>query len=407
MEHRLISAVEGALAWRGSTNLGGKFARGNLGDPDLLQRLLTPNKLLDLVMRRSLSNPQVRVFREGNELHPREYLSAVSTRRGQNISVVNMHRLGSLLEAGATLVLDGGNAFDPTLEVVCRAMQWWAHERVQVNIYATTSDASGFGLHWDDHEVLVVQMAGEKTWEVRGPSRISPMFRDSERNITPSEEIVWEGTMAAGDVMHIPRGYWHCATRVGQEKSGHSIHMTFGFPRRTGASWLGWLAEWCRDDEIFRHNLYRDDSPHEQAQQARELYGAAQKLIAARGPSDYLEHVERETTPARQVPWIEAFGPLEAVVCTTEFAPRIDVNDDCVEITSSGLRISLPSEAEHAVRMLLSGHPVRLVPGNPEMARFHGSIRGLASVFVKEGLCSVLTPELSSGYTDLVTNATP
>ncbi|GCD99895.1 JmjC domain-containing protein [Embleya hyalina] len=407
MEHRLVNAVEQALGWRGSAQLGREFARGGLGDPDLLERLLTPNKLLDLVMRRSLSNPQVRLFREGNELHPREYLSPVTTRRGQNISMVNMRRLGNLLDSGATLVLDGGNAFDATLEVACRAMQWWAHERVQVNIYTTTGDTAGFGLHWDDHEVLVVQIAGEKAWQVRGASRVAPMFRDSERNDTPPKDIVWEGTMVAGDVMHIPRGYWHCATRVGQGAGGHSTHMTFGFPRRTGASWLGWLAEWCRDDEVFRHNLHRDDSPREQEEQARELTEAARKLIAARGPSLYLDRIEQETTPARHVPWIEAFGPLDAVVCTTEFAPRIDVNEGQVEIVSSGLRLGIAAEAEPAARMLLSGHPVHLTPEVPIETRLDGILRGLASVFVKEGLCSVLTPELFSGYTDLVTNAIP
>jgi hypothetical protein len=246
---------------------------------------------------------------------------------------------------------------------------------VRVNIYTTTGDTAGFGLHWDDHEVLVVQIAGEKSWQVRGASRVAPMFRDSERNDTPPEHIVSEGTMVAGDVMHIPRGYWHCATRVGQGAGGHSTHMTFGFPRRTGASWLGWLAEWCRDDEVFRHNLHREDSPREQEQQARELSEAARKLIAARGPSLYLD--------------------------------RIDVSQGQVEIVSSGLRLGIAAEAEPAARMLLSGHPVHLAPEDPAATRLDGILRGLASVFVKEGLCSVLTPELSSGYTDLVTNATP
>lgn len=144
MEHRLIREVEEALGWSGPEPLGEQFARGSIAHPDVLERLLTPNRLLDMVMRRSLTNPQFRCFRGGEELHPRAYFSQDVNRRGQSIRMVNMRRLGHLLAGGATLVLDQANVFDPTMEVACRAMQWWSRERVQVNVYLTTNDASGF-----------------------------------------------------------------------------------------------------------------------------------------------------------------------------------------------------------------------------------------------------------------------
>ncbi|MCU1685212.1 MAG: myc induced nuclear antigen [Amycolatopsis sp.] len=103
-----------------------------------------------------------------------------------------------------------------------------SRELVQVNTYLTTGDAAGFNLHWDDHDVIVVQLGGEKTWEVRGASRTAPMYRDVERNNEPPSDIVWSGTMKTGDVMHIPRGYWHQATRA-ERGAGFSLHATFGF----------------------------------------------------------------------------------------------------------------------------------------------------------------------------------
>ncbi|WP_436776058.1 JmjC domain-containing protein [Yinghuangia sp. YIM S09857] len=394
MRHRLVEAIETALDWDGPSKLGKEFVRGTITDRSLLTRILTPTRLLELVMRRSLGNPQIRVFREGNELHPREYLTAAGNRRGQHIPMVNMRHLGALLGEGATLVLDGADVFDPTLEVAARAMQWWAEERTQVNLYLTTAEAASFGLHWDDHEVVVVQLDGEKQWEVRGPSRVDPMFRDVGRNDTPSEEVLWEGALSAGDVMHIPRGYWHKATRA-DCGDGHSFHMTIGFTRRTGAAWMESLAEWCRDDELFRRNLERDVS-EEQVLQAQELIKAAAALAAERTPVRYLEQFPLETVPARQVPFLPTFGPLEAVVCTTPFPPSIAVHDGQVEFAAAGKRLSLTADAESAVRLLLSGHPVRLG------SDVDGLTHGLADLLVKEGLCATLTPELSSGYTGLV-----
>lgn len=234
MEHQLVSAVERALGWSGPEEIGKGFARGNIGDPDLVSRILTPNRLLDIAMRRSLSRPQFRCFQKGDEVHPAVYYTDSVSPRGQSIPMVNMRSLGRLLDEGATLILDQANVFDPTMEVACRALQWWSHERVQVNAYLTTNDAAGFPLHWDDHDVVIVQLAGEKEWEVRGTSRPAPMYRDADPNSTPTDEIVWSGVMRTGDVMHIPRGHWHQATRTGSG-SGKSLHVTFGVTKRTGA----------------------------------------------------------------------------------------------------------------------------------------------------------------------------
>ncbi|MFP8959626.1 JmjC domain-containing protein [Streptomyces nanhaiensis] len=401
MEHRLVRAVEEALGWDGPAPLGKDFARGSVGDPQLVTRLLTPARLLDMVMRRSLANPQFRFFKGGEELHPDAYLDRQVTPRGQAIPMAGMRRVGSLLREGATLVLDQSNVFDPTMEVTCRALQWWSREHVQANVYLTTNDASGFDLHWDDHDVLIVQLAGEKQWEVRGTSRPVPMFRDAERNNTPSEEIVWTGTMKAGDVMHIPRGYWHAATRAGRG-GGHSTHVTFGFAKRTAVSWLTWLADWSRQEEVFRHDLDRWGSPEEQQVQERRLTDAASRLLDARGPAEFLRLREREAPSGRHVPFLEIFGPLGAVVCVSEFPPLIQEEQETVTVVAAGKKLTFASKALPGLRLLLSGHPVRL----DEAAQVVGAEVGtLAKILVEEELCANLTPELSSGYTDLVMSA--
>ncbi|MFI2028054.1 JmjC domain-containing protein [Streptomyces buecherae] len=401
MEHRLVRAVEEALGWHGPAALGGDLVRGSIDDHEVVTRLLTPSRLLDMVMRRSLANPQFRLFKGGEELHPDTYLNRQLTPRGQAIPMADMRRVGSLLREGATLVLDQSNVFDPTMEVACRAMQWWSREHVQANVYLTTNDAPGFDLHWDDHDVLIVQLAGEKRWEVRGASRPVPMFRDAERNNTPSGEVLWAGTMKAGDVMHIPRGYWHAATRVGRG-SGHSTHVTFGFAKRTAVSWLTWLADWSREEEIFRHDLDRWGGPDKQRAQHLALNAAAVQLIEARDPAEFLRRRAQETPPGRHVPFLDIFGPLEAVACVSEFPPVIRQDGETVVVASAGKKLTFAAQALRGLHLLLSGHPVRL----DEAARQVGDeVETLAEVLVKEELCAKVTPELFSGYTGLVTNA--
>ncbi|MGR3938487.1 JmjC domain-containing protein [Streptomyces sp. BRA346] len=396
MEHRLISAIETALGWSGAEELGKGFARGSMDDLALVSRLLSPNRLLDIAMRRSLNRPQFRCFQKGEEVHPAVYYTDSVSPRGQSIPMVNMRSLGRLLQEGATLILDQANVFDPTMEAACRALQWWSHERVQVNAYLTTNDAAGFPLHWDDHDVVIVQLAGEKEWEVRSTSRAVPMYRDADPNDTPSGEILWSGPLKAGDVMHIPRGHWHQATRTGSG-SGKSLHVTFGITKRTGASWLAWLADWGREREIFRHDLDRRHGPDNEA-----LIEAATALVGERSPTDFLTAYEQETTLPRHVPYLDILGPLDAVVCTTHFPPRVVEKGETVEVVAAGKKLTLTAKALPALRLLLSGRPV---PLERAAAVVGADVTELAEILVEEELCAVLTPELSSGYTGLVTNA--
>lgn len=401
MEHRLVKGIEAALGWNGPGLLGGAFARGSISDPGLIERIFTTNKLLDTVMRRSVTVPQLRCFRGGEELHPNAFVSAEVNRRGQSIPMANMLRLGALLREGCTLVLDEANVFDPAMEVACRALQWWSRERVQVNMYLTTQDASGFDLHWDDHDVVVVQLEGEKAWEVRGVSRPAPMYRDAARNDDPSEQIVWSGVMRAGDVMHIPRGYWHQATRNGKG-GGQSLHMTFGFTKRTGVSWLTWLADWSREHELFRHDLDRWGTAEQREMQADQLRQAAQALIAARPVGGFLTTRELDEPAARHVPFLEIFGPLREVVCVTQFPPLIDEHGESVEVLAAGTKLTFAAKTLPALRLLLSGRPVMLADAALSVG---AEVERMAEILIEEGLCASVTVELSSGYTGLVANA--
>lgn len=399
MDHHLVQSLEKALGWVDASELGNGFARGTLPDLELCSRLLTPTRLLDVVMRRSLEPPQFRVFARGNELHPDAYLNRQVTRRGQSLPMVNMDRLGQLLASGCTTVLDALDAADPTMEVACRALQWWSKEVVQVNTYLTTATAPGFSLHWDDHDVIVVQLAGEKSWEVRGLSRVAPMYRDAAPNTEPSKEVVWAGTMRTGDVMHIPRGYWHQATRSDQQAEGYSLHVTFGFVKRTGVDWLSWVADRSREREPFRHDLDRWSGDRGLADEQRRLATEVLRLVADYPVTDYLAARERERTPPRQVATGGVFGPPKAVVCVASFPPHVAQRDDVIEVFACEKRFAFAAKAGPALAMLLSGHPVELA----EVSRATGiDAEALAATLIKEGVCAELTEALSSGCTGLV-----
>ncbi|MFE7269417.1 JmjC domain-containing protein [Streptomyces sp. NPDC057623] len=392
MEHRLVTGIEKALGWGGPGPVGTAFARGHLADPELITRLMTPNRLLETIRHRHLANPQLRCYAEGDEVHPSLFLSTNVNRRRQAVSQADMAALGRILNGGGTVVLDHVDFFDPTLEVACRALGWWSGELTSANAYLAVGDTDGFNLHWDDHDVIAVQLSGEKSWEVRGPSRPAPMYRDAERNLTPSEEVLWKGTMQAGDVMHIPRGFWHTATRIGSGDNGHSLHVTFGLTKRTGVTWANFLSDAARADDAFRTDLERSDGTVDGDVLAAKLTDLAREY----DPKRYLAELRANTPPARHMPHVPVFGPLEYVATVTEFEPVITPSGGTVQVVGGGKRLTFHSRAEPALRSLLSGHPVRLTDDDQDLTT-------LAEHLIQEGLCAPLTAESLSAYTGLVT----
>ncbi|TDB91001.1 cupin [Actinomadura sp. KC216] len=395
MEHLIVSAMEQALGWSGPDRVGTDFVRGQLPGTGVSARLLTPTKLLDLATRRSLTTPQLRCFQSGRELHPFQYCTDEIGRRGQSIRMVDTIKLDAILREGCTLVLDEIDVFDPVLEVFCRALQWWSHEIVQINAYLTTQEAAGFDMHWDDHDVIIFQVAGEKSWEVRAPSRNAPMYRDAVTSTEPSQDVVWSGVLKAGEVMHIPRGHWHRATREGMGE-GFSLHATVGFVKRTGVTWMSWLADQSRAEDLFRTDLDRWAVPEAWAAQQAELLAAVAKLAAEHTPADSLHARETQRPPARQIPAFDLFGEPHGAVCVTQFEPSTEQHGDTIAVLAAGKKLTFKARAANALESLLSGAPVQFTDADT---------RTVAAALVKEGICAPMTEELSLGYTGLVTCA--
>ena len=116
--------------------------------------------------------------------------------------------------------------FDPTIADIARRVQKQCHSRVQVNCYCTPPTSQGFAPHYDTHDVLVVQIEGEKRWKVYGAESACPLneMRDGNPKMDTGNAKPDTFLMQAGDVLYIPRGYIHEAEAEGIA----SLHLTFG-----------------------------------------------------------------------------------------------------------------------------------------------------------------------------------
>jgi hypothetical protein len=119
--------------------------------------------------------------------------------------------LRQALEEGCTLVVNDMQLKDRSVALLCRAIERDLSCRANVNLYITGPGRQGLAMHYDDEDVLVLQIAGSKSWRViDGPStlpmRDSPYQEDDSADPQARDYLLEEG-----DLLYIPRGLRHSA----------------------------------------------------------------------------------------------------------------------------------------------------------------------------------------------------
>jgi ribosomal protein L16 Arg81 hydroxylase len=215
---------------------------------------LLPWSTINLILRQHrLEPPRLRLTIDGEALPPSSFLERTRSRRGVEIPRLLPTELNRHLRDGATLIVDAIDEMYEPLAELAEILERTFRERIQVNAYAGWGTSRGFDLHWDDHDVLVLQISGRKRWKIYGTPRSFPLYRDIESNNEPPSEALWEGIMTDSDVLYIPRGWWHEAIALGEP----TLHLTFGINNRTGIDLVTWLIDQLRAKTIFRMDLPR------------------------------------------------------------------------------------------------------------------------------------------------------
>ncbi|MEI5135190.1 cupin domain-containing protein [Streptomyces libani] len=250
--------------------------------------LFTWDDLNEIIARHRLEPPRLRLFNDGSQIPQHSYAHPVVSKRHtvwHRIEPANLHHQ---LKDGASLVLDAVDALHPGVEDLATALERHFRTDVQVNLYASWTPKEGFGVHWDDHDVVVVQLEGTKRWKIYGATRIDPLRVDTEAPEPPTGAPVAEIVLQAGDMLYLPRGWWHAVAAT----EGRSLHLTCGLKPTTGADLLSWLSDQLRVSTTVRANLPYFAPPDERTAYLQALRkefadalheGVIEEFINARG----------------------------------------------------------------------------------------------------------------------------
>lgn len=189
--------------WLGRTPLdefrSSHYQRMPLAQPDSARdaaAYLTWQTFADLLT--APTSPDVMIVREGRLLD----LPAPRTRE----------EFMNLFGAGCSFVIREAERHDPGIRQVADGFAADLGGLSTVQVFVTPPESHGFGWHYDCEEVFIAQTSGTKEYFLRQNTvnpepTVDAMPRDMQYPRETSQVIAC--TLAAGDLLYIPRGWWH------------------------------------------------------------------------------------------------------------------------------------------------------------------------------------------------------
>ncbi|MBF6050135.1 cupin [Streptomyces sp. NRRL B-1677] len=361
--------MNSALSWAerlgGDEFLAQTFSRTHhvsRGPAGAFDSLLTWDTLNTLLTTHRLQPPRLRLSAGGDLVDPDRYATTVTNRRSASWHHLQPAEVHARLAEGASLVLDSVHEMHPPLAAASAALERFVRTTVQVNLYASLTPEPGFGVHWDDHAVIACQLRGAKRWQIYGPTREAPGWVDVDFPQEPRGEPLAEIVLTDGDLLYLPRGWWHC---VAADTGEQSLHLTFGLTGpSTGADLLHWLVDQMRARLLLRQDAPRFAGPGEQnayvARLRTELLAELDAGLVERWAASV--DVTHPGYPHTSLPHITNV-PAEAEVTVTLACPRARLDTGSaasVTLRGAGGEWEFALPVRPVLQALMPGVPIAL-----------------------------------------------
>jgi hypothetical protein len=159
----------------------------------------------------------VRLVRENDKKEPYHY-----RRSDGGLDVAG---IGHDFADGYTIVLESIHRYVRAIGSLLHAIEVELNFATQVNAYFTPPESQGFVPHYDEHDVLILQIRGSKIWHLYDGVDVAP--RAALRHEPVAADTLPSPTdvrLEVGDVLYLPGGRVHAA----EATSEVSVHLTVG-----------------------------------------------------------------------------------------------------------------------------------------------------------------------------------
>ncbi|MEZ4736552.1 MAG: cupin domain-containing protein [Caldilineaceae bacterium] len=190
--------------------------------PTYYHDLLTMADVDYALTNMALRFPDFRVIKYDENIEPESYIKTVESRMEPITDVIDIDQVMNLYGEGATIILHAMQRYWQPLAAFCAGLSKSFSAHTKANVYLTPPHTQGYTTHWDNHDVMVLQLAGRKQWRIYGSPEELP---DEEERYFTDKQLgapLYDLVLEAGDFIYIPRGFIHEAFT----EDDTSLHIT-------------------------------------------------------------------------------------------------------------------------------------------------------------------------------------
>ncbi len=246
------------------------------GEANRFESLLSWQEANEILNTHRLIFPRLRLSRDGAILDKNGYQKGteVEVEKGGR-PILRGAEFHKEVADGATVIIDYINEISRSIQKITQKLEYVFQSSVQANAYLTQSSLTGFGTHWDSHDVFALQVSGRKYWRIYGSTTLHPLRADNRNYTSRPTEPIWEGFLNAGQMMYLPRGCWHDAKAMGEE----SIHLSFGVHHKMGGDFVDWGLRKLKKSVLMRKNLPRSADKEQLRKYQSEMVAEVLKCL--------------------------------------------------------------------------------------------------------------------------------
>ena len=219
------------------------------------QRILSWETLNDALIRASyvpirdiiLTKNGEDYFRRNTE-DPEHAYSCASTGR------LDTAQLYKEVLNGATLIFNQIYKFSSGCSDLASEIERLFLEAPSFNAYASVQPEPGLGMHWDNHDVFVIQSHGRKFWQLYEFTPENSLSSTRSMDIPEGIEPKWQGYLEEGQCLYVPRGMWHSVLSTGKP----SLHTTCGFTGVLVSNLLYYIGTSEKRRSLWTDNFHPD-----------------------------------------------------------------------------------------------------------------------------------------------------
>ncbi|WP_333669374.1 JmjC domain-containing protein [Acinetobacter guillouiae] len=265
------------------------------------------------------------------------------------------------LQDGATVIANKISN-EPEIYKYRRFIEHFSGRPTIASLYLAYGTDSSFRAHWDTRDVFVFQFEGKKKWILYEPNFELPLNHQQSKDMpdypcpkSPSMEVILE----KGDILYVPRGWWHDPIPLGEP----TLHLSIGtypfYPR----DFMNWICNLLPD---YKVSARRDILSHgESIENFKELSSVFNSYITNENifkafRAELEDKIYRTESPLNlnilAKPNLNKEIPGNALL---DINIINNVDYDLNLLVINGLKVNISEESEDIIKFLLENPMVR------------------------------------------------